>query len=198
MSIAVVDSGGANISSVLHALKRLGAEPVFTADADAIRSADRVILPGVGAAGRAMQVLEQHDLLSVIRSLRQPVLGVCLGMQLLFESSEEDDAGLLGLIPARLARIQESKALRVPHMGWNAIENLKASELTSGLDGEWFYFVHSYAAPICQWTLSLSQHGQPFSAIVQHENFYGAQFHPERSASAGARLLHNFLEAPLV
>ena len=198
MSIAVVDSGGANISSVLHALKRLGAEPVFTADADAIRSADRVILPGVGAAGRAMQVLEQHDLLSVIRSLRQPVLGVCLGMQLLFESSEEDDAGLLGLIPARLARIQESKALRVPHMGWNAIENLKASELTSGLDGEWFYFVHSYAAPTGRGTLSTSQHGQPFSAIVQHENFYGAQFHPERSASAGARLLHNFLEAPLV
>lgn len=198
MSIAVVDSGGANISSVLHALKRLGAEPVFTADADAIRAADRVILPGVGAAGRAMQVLEQHDLLSVIRSLRQPVLGVCLGMQLLFESSEEDDAGLLGLIPARLARIQESKALRVPHMGWNAIENLKASELTSGLDGEWFYFVHSYAAPTGRWTLSTSQHGQPFSAIVQHENFYGAQFHPERSASAGARLLHNFLEAPLV
>ena len=198
MSIAVVDSGGANIASVLHALKRLGAEPVFTADAGAIRAADRVILPGVGAAGRAMQVLEQHDLVSVIRSLRQPVLGVCLGMQLLFESSEEDDAGLLGLIPARLARIPESKGLRVPHMGWNAIENLKASELTSGLDGKWFYFVHSYAAPTGSWTLSTSRHGQPFSAIVQHKNFYGAQFHPERSASAGARLLRNFLEAPLV
>ena len=198
MSIAVVDSGGANIASVLHALKRLGAEPVFTADAGAIRAADRVILPGVGAAGRAMQVLEQHDLVSVIRSLRQPVLGVCLGMQLLFESSEEDDAGLLGLIPARLARIPESKGLRVPHMGWNAIENLKASELTSGLDDKWFYFVHSYAAPIGSWTLSASRHGQGFSAIVQHKNFYGAQFHPERSASAGARLLRNFLEAPLV
>jgi glutamine amidotransferase len=198
MSIAVVDSGGANISSVMHALKRLGTEPVFTADAGAIRSADRVILPGVGAAGRAMQVLEQHDLVSVIRSLRQPVLGVCLGMQLLFESSEEDDAGLLGLIPARLARIPQRKGLRIPHMGWNAIENLQANELTSGLDGKWFYFVHSYAAPIGSWTLSTSRHGQPFSAIVQHKNFFGAQFHPERSASAGALLLRNFLEAPLV
>ncbi len=197
MSIAVVNSGGANISSVLHALKRLGAEPEFTADPATIRAADRVILPGVGAAGRAMEVLEQHGLVPVIRSLQQPVLGVCLGMQLLFKSSEEDDAGLLGLIPARLRRIEEGEGLRIPHMGWNSIENLSVSELTAGLDGNWFYFVHSYAAPLGEWTLSASRHGQPFSAIVQHENFYGAQFHPERSARAGARLLRNFLEAPL-
>jgi glutamine amidotransferase len=194
MGIAVVDSGGANISSVLHALRRLGAEPQFTADAATIRSADRVILPGVGAAGRAMEVLGQYGLVDVIRELRQPVLGICLGMQLLFESSEEDDARMLGLIPARLQRLPESPGLRVPHMGWNAISNLRADPLTESLDGRWFYFVHSYAAPLGDWTLSSATHGAPFSAIVGQGNFRGAQFHPERSAAAGAALLRHFME----
>ena len=197
MSIAVVNSGGANISSVLHALGRLGAEPLFTDDAARIRSADRVILPGVGAAGNAMDVLHGHGLVDVIRGLTQPVLGICLGMQLLFESSEEDETDLLGLVPARLGRLPERPGLRIPHMGWNAIENTTEDPLTRGIDGEWFYFVHSYAAPVGDWTLAASTHGQPFSAVVRHGNFAGAQFHPERSASAGARLLKNFLEAPL-
>lgn len=196
MAVAVVDSGGANISSVLHALRRLGAEPDFTADADTIRAADRVILPGVGAAGRAMDVLAQHGLVEVLRGLRQPVLGICLGMQLLFESSEEDDAQLLGLIPARLRRLPERPGLRVPHMGWNAISNLRPDPLTESLDGRWFYFVHSFAAPIGDWTLSSSVHGDAFSAVVRHGNFCGAQFHPERSAGAGAALLRHFLECP--
>jgi glutamine amidotransferase len=197
MSIAVVDSGGANISSVLHALRRLGAEPDFTSDADIIRNADRVILPGVGAAGHAMEVLERHGLSGVIRELKQPVLGICLGMQLLFESSEEDDSQLLGLIPARLQRMPERPGLRVPHMGWNEIRNLRPDPLTTALDGKWFYFVHSYAAPLGDWTLSSSCHGQPFSAVVRRENFHGAQFHPERSASAGAALLQHFMETRL-
>jgi glutamine amidotransferase len=197
MSIAVVDSGGANISSVLHALRRLGAEPDFTSDANTIRGADRVILPGVGAAGHAMEVLEQHGLIGVIRELRQPVLGICLGMQLLFESSEEDDAQLLGLIPARLQRLPENPGLRVPHMGWNAIHNVCDDALTASLDGKWFYFVHSYAAPVGVWTLSTSVHGETFSAIVRRDNFRGAQFHPERSAAAGATLLQHFLEKTL-
>jgi glutamine amidotransferase len=197
MSIAVVDSGGANISSVLHALRRLGAEPDFTSDADTIRCADRVILPGVGAAGHAMEVLEEHGLAGVIRALRQPVLGICLGMQLLFESSEEDDAQLLGLIPARLRRLPENPGLRVPHMGWNAIHNVCDDPLTASLNGEWFYFVHSYAAPLGAWTLSTSVHGEPFSAVVRRENFHGAQFHPERSAGAGAALLQHFMETTL-
>jgi glutamine amidotransferase len=195
MGIAVVDSGGANISSVLHALRRLGAEPEFTSDADVIRAADRVILPGVGAAGRAMKVLGEYSLVSVIRALQQPVLGICLGMQLLFESSEEDDAGLLGLIPARLQRLPKTPGLRVPHMGWNAISNLRPDPLTDNLDGSWFYFVHSYAAPVGDWTLSSATHGGPFSAIVRQGNFHGAQFHPERSAAAGAALLGHFMEA---
>jgi glutamine amidotransferase len=197
MSVAVVDSGGANISSVLHALRRLGAEPQFTADAAIISAAARVILPGVGAAGRAMEVLKAHGLHDVIRSLQQPVLGICLGMQLLFESSEEDDAKLLGLIPARLERFSESKGLRVPHMGWNSVQNIRQDRLTATLDKQWFYFVHSYAAPVGKWTLSSSSHGNQFSAIVRHRNYYGAQFHPERSAGAGAELLKGFLEIPL-
>jgi glutamine amidotransferase len=197
MSVAVVNSGGANISSVLHALRRLGAEPEFTSDAATISEAERVILPGVGAAGSAMEVLEAHGLDDVIRSLQQPVLGICLGMQLLFESSEEDNAKLLGLIPARLERFTERKGLRVPHMGWNAIENIRQDPLTRSLDDRWFYFVHSFAAPVGEWTLSTSYHGRPFSAIIRHRNFYGAQFHPERSAGAGAGLLKEFLEMPL-
>jgi glutamine amidotransferase len=195
MTVAVVDSGGANIASVLHALRRLGVDPVFTADAGTIRGAERVILPGVGAAGRAMEVLAGHGLVDVIRALRQPVLGICLGMQLLFESSEEDDARLLGLIPARLRRLQESAGLRVPHMGWNEVRNLRPDPLTASLDGRWFYFVHSYAAPLGEWTLSTCVHGHPFSAVVRRDNFRGAQFHPERSAGAGAALLRSFVEA---
>ena len=197
MGVVVVDSGGANISSVLHALRRLGAEPDFTSDANIISKADRVILPGVGAAGRAMDVLRSHALTDVLRGLTQPVLGICLGMQLLFESSEEDDADLLGLIPARLEKLDGTRGLRVPHMGWNAIENQQADPLISELDRKWFYFVHSYAAPLGSWTLSTSTHGSKLSAIVRQNNFYGAQFHPERSATAGAQFLRGFLESPL-
>jgi glutamine amidotransferase len=195
MKVAVVNSGGANISSVLHALIRLGVNPDFTADADTIRTADKVILPGVGAAGRAMKVLGEHDLVTVIQQLGQPVLGICLGMQLLFDSSEEDDARLLGLIPARLTRLREQPTLRVPHMGWNTLTTARPDPLTDPFNGHWFYFVHSYAAPVGEWTLSTSHHGETFSAVVRRDNFYGAQFHPERSASSGSDLLRGFLEA---
>ena len=197
MSIAVVNSGGANISSVLHALRRLGAEPEFTADADTIRSADLVILPGVGAAGRAMEVLDQHGLSNVIRNLKQPVLGICLGMQLLFESSAEDDTRMLGIIPAHLQRLPDREGLRVPHMGWNQLRAESETSVAQSMDGKWFYFVHSYAAPLGEWTLCSSFHGERFSAVVNNENFYGAQFHPERSAKAGAELLRSFLEGEM-
>ena len=195
MSLAVVNSGGANISSVLHALRRLGAEPRFTSDAGAIQSADRVILPGVGAAGSAMETLRSFGLVEVIRKLKQPVLGICLGMQLLFDFSAEDETSLLGMIPARLERLPDARGLRIPHMGWNAINNTNPDPLTSALDRKWFYFVHSFAAPVGEWTLSTSRHGQEFSAIVRKDNFYGTQFHPERSAGAGAELLRKFLQS---
>lgn len=195
MSVVVVDSGGANISSVLHALRRLGVDPQFTANADLINQASRVILPGVGAVGRAMDILRGHGLVEVIRALTQPVLGICLGMQLLFESSEEDDdAELLGIIPARLTRLPASPNRRVPHTGWNILASARPDPCSDPLHGKWFYFVHSYAAPVGAWTLASSYHGQAFSALVRRDNFYGAQFHPERSAAAGAGLLQCFLQ----
>ncbi len=195
MTLAIIDSGGANIGSVRFALQRLGAESVFTADAEVIRRADRVILPGVGAAAAAMRTLREHDLVSCIRELTQPVLGICLGMQLLFESSSEGDVDCLGLVPGRLQRFEESPGLRVPHMGWNHAQIERDDPLLAGLQEEpWFYFVHSYYAPVGPATLASCQHGVPFSAMVQQDNFRGAQFHPERSAEHGARILKNFLE----
>jgi glutamine amidotransferase len=194
MRVAVVNSGGANIASVLQALNRLGVNPAFTADAETIRAADKVILPGVGAAGRAMKVLMDNALVDVIRDLVQPVLGICLGMQLLFEASEEDNTELLGLIPARLRRLKKQPGLRVPHMGWNQLQCMQSDPLSDPLDEQWFYFVHSYAAPVGDWTLATCEHGDRFSAMVRRNNFYGAQFHPERSARSGASLLQGFLQ----
>lgn len=200
MSLAIIDSGGANISSVKHALRRLGADPVFTADANIIRAADRVILPGVGAAAAAMSRLHELGLFQCIKDLQQPVLGICLGMQLLFESSEEgrtEDGNIacLGIIPGTLKKLEASEGLRVPHMGWNTTMVVNNDPLISGLpEDPWFYFVHSYYAPIGAHTIASCTHGETFSAIVRKDNFYGAQFHPERSARSGSRLLANFLE----
>ena len=194
MTLAIIDSGGANISSVRFALQRLGTDSVFTADPEIISRADRVILPGVGAAGAAMAHLQRQGLVDCIRGLTQPVLGICLGMQLLFESSEEGDVECLGIIPGRLQRFPDQVGLRVPHMGWNATTVVREDPLLLGLDQQpWFYFVHSYHAPICEATIAASHHGVAFSAMVQQGNFRGAQFHPERSAGAGARVLNNFL-----
>jgi glutamine amidotransferase len=195
MTIAVVDSGGANISSVLHALRRLGAEPVFTGEPEAIRTADRIILPGVGSAGAAMGHLRNSGLDILIPELARPVLGICLGMQLLFSHSSENDTPLLGIIEAEIARLPEAPGLRIPHMGWNRIEVGRQDPLLNRLNDAWFYFVHSYAAPTGDWTLASSLHGESFSAVVRQGNFWGAQFHPERSAANGAMLLTNFLEA---
>jgi len=195
MTLAIIDSGGANISSVMHALKRLGTEPVFTADAATIRKAERVILPGVGAAGAAMSRLRELGLVACIRELQQPVLGICLGMQLLFENSEEDDVDCLAIIPGTLGKLQASEGIRIPHMGWNTTTVVRDDALLCGLPEQpWFYFVHSYCAPIGESTLATCTHGDPFAAVVRKDNFYGAQFHPERSARHGARLLANFLE----
>src|SRR5699024_8980885 len=194
MTIAIINSGGANLGSVRHALGRLGVESVLTQDADTIRSADRVILPGVGAAASGMHALREAGLVAVMRELRQPVLGICLGLQLLYEFSEEGDVDCLGLMPGRVRRLHGGEDLRLPHMGWNRLEWLADDPLACGLDGsEWFYFVHGFAAPADR-AVAVSEHGQRFAAVVRHNNVVACQFHPEKSSSAGARVLGNFLE----
>ena len=193
-AVALVDAGGANIGSVRYALLRLGVESRLTIDADTLRAASHVILPGVGAAAAGMARLRELRLIEVVRNLTQPVLGLCLGMQLLFEHSEEGDTPCLGLLPGTLRRLKGG-GVRVPHMGWNQLRIERAHRLLYGIEsGAHMYFVHSYAADVGSATLASCEHGGEFSAVVQSRNFFGAQFHPERSAAAGARLLSNFLE----
>lgn len=198
MKVAVVDSGGANIASVCFALQRLGIEAGLTGDAAIIRSAERVILPGVGAAAPAMARLHELDLVTTLRELTVPLLGICLGMQLLFESSDEGDTACLGLLPGRVALLPEAPGIRIPHMGWNTLERLRAVSLLDGVaEGAQAYFVHSYAAPVTPDCIAACSHSQRFAAMVQRGHVAGAQFHPERSASTGARVLQNFLERGL-
>jgi len=193
--VAIIDSGGANIASLRFALERLGASSMLTVDADALRAAPRVILPGVGAAADAMRRLESLRLVDVIRDLRQPVLGICLGMQLLFDASDEGDTRCLGLLPGRVERFPDRDGFPVPHMGWNQLDFESDAALLTGIGrGEYVYFVHSYRAPVGPWTVATSDYGGSFSAVVRQRNFHGAQFHPERSAQAGSRLLAGFLE----
>lgn len=192
MSVVLVDSGGANIGSVRYALQRLGVDAVMTADAAAIRAADKVILPGVGAAAAAMARLRGSGLDGVLRGLTQPVLGVCLGMQLLCMRSEEGDVECLGVIDAPVRRIVPRDGLRVPHMGWNRVQ-ATAPQGWDGVGDGWAYFVHGYAVPVCAATLASVDYGSPFSAAIGRGNFTGVQFHPERSAAYGARVLRHFL-----
>ena len=197
--IAIIDSGGANIASVRFALERLGVDSVLTADPEVISAAERVILPGVGAAPVAMAQLARAGLVECIRSLTQPVLGICLGMQLLFERSEEGDTPLLGLVGGTCGAFDPGMGLTVPHMGWNRL--LPQGEgrhlLLSGVeDGAHVYFVHSYAAPVSADTVASCSYGVDFTALVARGNFMGAQFHPERSGPVGARILGNFLALP--
>jgi glutamine amidotransferase len=195
MSVVLVDAGGTNIGSVRYALQRLGVDAALTADAAAIRAADKVILPGVGAAGPGMARLRELGLVELLRSLTQPVLGVCLGMQLLCAHSEEGDTACLDLIPAQVKHFIATPGLRVPHMGWNNVRARREHPLLAGLgDDDQAYFVHSYAVPMGEWTLASTDYGQPFSAVIARANFHGMQFHPERSAAVGAKLLQNFIE----
>jgi glutamine amidotransferase len=192
--IVIVDNGGANIASLQFALQRLEAASAVSADPAEIRAASHVILPGVGAAADAMSRLRRNGLEAVIPTLQQPVLGICLGMQLLYEASQEGDARCLGIIPGRAARFAEAHDRPVPHMGWNTLEIRRPCALLTGLaDGDYAYFVHSYALDLSDATVASTGYGAPFSACVQWRNFYGTQFHPERSAAVGARLLKNFL-----
>lgn len=199
MSVAVIDSGGANLGSVLQALKRLGAKAALTQQPDVIRSADHVILPGVGTAHAAMSTLTEVGLVEVIRGLSQPVLGICLGLQLLFERSEEGQGATpcLGVIPGEVKKLPESLDLRLPHMGWNQLRWVQQDPIAQSLDeDDWFYFVHSFAvADDHPSTVATAQHGIPFAAVVRHHNFVACQFHPEKSAEAGQRLIAGFLSS---
>ncbi|MGH8294407.1 MAG: imidazole glycerol phosphate synthase subunit HisH [Steroidobacteraceae bacterium] len=194
MEVAIIDSGGANLASLQFALERLGARARVTADARAIAAAARVVLPGVGSAPDAMQRLQRAGLAELLPALRQPVLGICLGMQLLFESSAEGMTRGLGILPGTARRLEAAPGRPVPHMGWNRLAATRTDPLLAGIEpGEYFYFVHSYAVPMSAVTLAHVDYGEPVSAVVRRGNFWGTQFHPERSASAGARLLGNFL-----
>ncbi len=194
VDVVVIDSGVANLGSVLAAFARAGIAARASAKADEIAAATHVVLPGVGAAAPAMRKLREAGLVDVVRGLKQPVLGICLGMQLLFEGTEEGDETCLGLIAGRVRKFDASRCGRVPHMGWNRLDAVRESPLTRDFGPEAYaYFVHSYAAPVGEYTLSTCDYGGAFSAIVKQNNFFGAQFHPERSAGVGARLLANFV-----
>ncbi|MBR3911383.1 MAG: imidazole glycerol phosphate synthase subunit HisH [Alistipes sp.] len=194
MMIAIVDYKMGNLRSVENALKRLGAEFCVTADPAVIRSADRVLLPGVGNAAEAMQNLRDASLVDVIRSLRRPVLGICVGMQVMCRHSEEGDVDCLNIFDSHVKRFEPAADLKVPHMGWNQIGNLE-TKLFKGLDGgSYVYFVHSYYPELCPDTIATTTHGKMFSAALKYENFYGTQFHPEKSGDVGERIIENFLK----
>ena len=193
----IIDSGGANLASLQFALERLGVAARVSANPGDVAAAERVVLPGVGSAADAMQRLRAAGLASLLPQLTQPVLGICLGMQLLFERSAEGDTDCLGILPGTVHRLEPSVARPVPHMGWNRLQALADDTLLKGLGPEaYFYFVHGYAAPPGSFTLAQAHYGEDFSAVVRHRNFCGVQFHPERSAASGARVLANFLDLP--
>lgn len=193
--IAIIKGCGNNIASIQFALERLDVESVLTDDPQTIRSASHVILPGVGSAKRAMRSLRDLGLVEVIKSLQQPVLGICLGMQLLYEGSEEGDVDCLGLIAGKIQRLPKKAAYTLPHMGWNQFEFENENEFfDENLGGGLYsYFIHSYAAPINKYTIATTVYTKAFTSIVKNRNFIGMQFHPERSGSLGERLLKIFI-----
>lgn len=199
--LALIDAGGANLGSVMYALRRIGAAPRLVRDADALGDPERVILPGVGAAAPSMALLRARGLDVALRASEAPLLGVCVGLQLLFEGSEEGDVDCLGLLPGRVRRLAGGPGLRIPHMGWNTLRfRQPASPLLAGIDdGAHAYFVHSFAVPVEEAgdaVLADTDHGARFAAVVGDGRRFGAQFHPERSSATGLRLLDNFLKLP--
>lgn len=195
-AVVIIDSGGANITSLRVALGRLGADSLVTSDADTIRRATRVLLPGVGSANDAMARLRTSGLDLLIPTLKQPLLGVCLGMQILFDSSEEGPSRGLGVIPGSVDRIKSAPGLPVPHMGWNQLAQTKPDPLLDGISAlDYVYFVHGFAAPVGEHTVASVEYGTRLTAVARRDNFCGTQFHPERSGTVGARILSNFLKS---
>ncbi|PSR15444.1 MAG: imidazole glycerol phosphate synthase subunit HisH [Bacteroidetes bacterium] len=193
MTVAIIDYNAGNVRSVLYALERLGQEAVLTADPAAIRQADKVIFPGVGEASTTMAFLRERKLDTLICSLTQPVLGVCLGMQLLCEHSEENDTPCLGIIPQEVKRFQPRQHEKVPHMGWNTLRQRPGSWLSASTEGQHVYFVHSYYVEVGPYTAAETDYIHPFSAVLRKDNFYATQFHPEKSGSVGEQILRDFL-----
>ncbi len=190
----VIDSGGANLASVLFALERLNAPATVTTNPDEVKNAKRVILPGVGAAADVMTRLRAAGLAEVLPTLKQPVFGICVGMQVLFRNSEEGPVDCLGIIPDTIRKLKAEAGRPVPHMGWNTLVSLRDDPLMEGITStDYVYFVHSYAAAVSDVTLARTDYGAQVSAVVRRGNFWGAQFHPERSAATGSRVLANFL-----
>jgi glutamine amidotransferase len=203
MKIAIIKYNAGNVQSVTYALQRLGIEPVLTDDEQEIRSADRVIFPGVGEASTAMYYLRKKGLDRIIPTLEQPVLGVCLGLQLMCRYSEENNTECLNIFDLTVQHFDRQKArsaggalLKIPHMGWNTLTDYK-SELLKGLpENAYVYYVHSYYAPVSEYTIATTLYVNPFSAMLHKDNFYACQFHPEKSGEAGAAILANFIALP--
>lgn len=192
MKVAIIKYNGGNTASVANALVRLGVEPLITDSADVLRAADKVIFPGVGEASTAMKYLRERGLDEVIRSLTQPVLGICLGMQLMCETSEENATECLGIMPYRVRRF-ESETLKIPHIGWNRITQLNSPLFDGVADGERVYFVHGYYVETGELTTAICEYGQKFSASIGRDNFHAIQSHPEKSGAIGEHILRNFL-----
>jgi len=193
--VVIIDAGGANTGSVRAAFARLNVDAPLVTDAGSILDAERVILPGVGTAGQVMARLDALNLVELLQTLKAPLLGICVGMQVLFESSEEDNTTCLGILPGKVRKLTESPGLRIPHMGWNTLAPLKPSRLLDGIATDArAYFVHSYAADITDDCIASCEYARPLAALVERGNIAGAQFHPERSAEIGARLIANFIE----
>lgn len=194
MDIAIIKYNAGNIYSVAFALKRLGINPVITADKELIQKADKVIFPGVGEAYTTMEYLKEHKMTELIRNLKQPVLGVCLGMQLMCRHSEEGNADCLGIFDVDVKRfISNQHEEKVPHMGWNTISDLSGGLFTPELEDKFVYFVHSYYVPLNADTAATTDYILPFSASLHKDNFYATQFHPEKSGSVGELILRNFI-----